>query len=135
MDRDLRRHLRAEHNFSDAQVEDAILERDAMSGGQFWIGGLEDPLSLFDSTEPSLPQTPMPYYTNQQMQDMQDMHMKGSEDVFRGMFDSTLGDFETVDPDTAALDAAMGLSDLPPAVNVHEGLITSLQDFLHESQD
>ena len=40
--------------------------------------------------------------------------------------------------DAAALDAAMGLGDLPPAIDVHEGLqdgsMASIQDYVHNHQ-
>jgi len=139
MDRDLRKHLRAEHFFTDDQAHLAIFERDAASGGQFWIGGLGEDLSMFDSTEPSVPQTPMPYFTNQPMQmSMKDGHAEANGDEFSGMFDPHLGDFEMTDPDAAALDAAMGLGDLPPAIDVHEGLqdgsMASIQDYVHNHQ-
>ena len=135
-DCDMRRHLRAEHAFSDSEVANALMERDATSGGQFWIGGLDEPMSLFDSTEPSVPQTPLPYYSNQSLQ-MQgsDAHTKATEHAFGSMFDPSLGDLELVDPDTAALDAAMGLTDLPPAVDVHDGLeegFMEVQRYLQE---
>jgi len=70
MDRDLKRHLKAEHEFTDADVQAALLERNATNGGPFWIGGLNDQesMSMFESVEPSMPQTPMPYFTEQGMQ-------------------------------------------------------------------
>ncbi|KAF2691556.1 zinc finger protein 585A [Lentithecium fluviatile CBS 122367] len=105
-DQDLRRHLLAEHDIPEAEGQEMILERDAMTGGQFWIGGLDE--QMFESTEPSMPQTPMPYFENQ--------------DPFSGVFDSNLNEFEMMDVEGAELDAAMGLGDLPPATDVHEGL-------------
>ncbi|KAF2440694.1 hypothetical protein P171DRAFT_435469 [Karstenula rhodostoma CBS 690.94] len=68
-DRDLKRHVKAEHNYTDAECEAAILERGAARGEQFWIGGLDDfdPTSMSGSTEPSMPQTPMPYFGDQAM--------------------------------------------------------------------
>ncbi|KAF2709472.1 hypothetical protein K504DRAFT_467436 [Pleomassaria siparia CBS 279.74] len=62
MDRDLRRHLRATHKWTDELIEEKILEREAIAGGQFWIGGFKDP--VFDSVESSIPQTPVPYHVD-----------------------------------------------------------------------
>jgi general transcription factor IIIA len=132
----LRVHLQAEHFFTDEDVEMAILERNAMSGGQFWLGGLDEPLSMFDSTEPSGPQTPMPYFTTDSTQ-MQDGLAKHDEHPFGDIFDRSLGDLGMVDADAAALDAEMGLSHLQPAVDVHEGLpdhfLDGVQHFLQGS--
>ncbi|KAF2205918.1 hypothetical protein GQ43DRAFT_384947 [Delitschia confertaspora ATCC 74209] len=42
-DYELRLHLRgATHGLSEDQIEEMIAERDALQGGQFWIGGVED---------------------------------------------------------------------------------------------
>lgn len=68
-DRDLHRHMVAEHGYTDADTELFMLERDAANGGQFWIGGLDDfePMSMASSTDPSLPHTPLPYFGQQDM--------------------------------------------------------------------
>ena len=42
-DYELRLHLRgAPHSYSDQQITEMITERDALQGGQFWIGGVDD---------------------------------------------------------------------------------------------
>jgi hypothetical protein len=40
-DYDLSVHLKAKHSFSDQEVSERILERDALQGGHFWIGGVD----------------------------------------------------------------------------------------------
>lgn len=121
MDRDLRRHLRAAHEMSEEAVEGMITERDALTGGQFWIGGLDEPMSMFDSTEPSVPQTP--YYIDQPMGmlDGVEAYAKGNE-AQHGFFDPQLGDLPMFDAEEAEMDAAMGLDTLAPAVDAQEGL-------------
>jgi general transcription factor IIIA len=139
MDRDLRRHLRAEHKVPEDEINDMIVERDALAGGQFWMGGLDEPMGLFDpgmfdpgvfdSGDPSMPQTPvtsmpMPYYNGE--------HSK-TADPQPGFFDRfhplLLGE-------EAQLDLAMGLEGLAPATQVQEGLLwDELSPVEHFSMD
>lgn len=128
MDRDLRRHLRAAHNMTEDEVEEKILERDAMTGGQFWIGGLDDPMSMFDSVEPSMPHTPAaPYYVDGgmplplPMPSNVDDHMKGAEPQFN-FFAQQFHHLSMLN-DEADMDMAMGLGDIAPATDAHEGLL------------
>jgi general transcription factor IIIA len=112
MDRDLRRHLRAMHNISDPDVEEMLRERDALTGGQFWIGGLDDGMPMFDSVEPSMPQTP----AHGQMP-LPDEQMKQMPTSF---FDYTYHDLML--NEDAEMDLAMGLQSLAPGTDVQEGL-------------
>jgi hypothetical protein len=70
-DRDLKRHMAAEHGHPDDDADSDFLELelDAADGRQFWIGGLDefDPMSMAGSIDPSLPQTPLPYFGEQAM--------------------------------------------------------------------
>jgi general transcription factor IIIA len=122
MDRDLRRHLRATHNISDDDIEEMIRERDALAGGQFWIGGLDDTMGMFDSAEPSMPQTPAPYFVDGAMPlpSNIDAQMKPI-DPNVSYFDQQFDDLSLLNED-AEMDLAMGLSDLAPATDVQEGL-------------
>ncbi|KAF2021856.1 hypothetical protein BU24DRAFT_446777 [Aaosphaeria arxii CBS 175.79] len=117
MDRDLKRHLRsAEHNLSDAEVEEMIRERDALTGGEFWIGGL-DQEPLFESTDPSVPQTPNPF------QDIDAFTHAAFDDQYDAIdpaLDTIGGLKDLVFDEDAALDEDMGLS--VPAFDVHEGI-------------
>ncbi|KAJ4374069.1 hypothetical protein N0V83_002808 [Neocucurbitaria cava] len=119
MDRDLRRHLRAAHNIPEDDVEEMIQERDAMTGGQFWIGGVEDPMNMFESTEPSMPQTPAPYFAEAMMPDVEGQS-KSMNPQF-GYFDQQFDDLSMLNEE-AEMDMAMGLTDVAPASNVQEGL-------------
>jgi general transcription factor IIIA len=135
---DVSRHLCAMHNYSTEEAEAAILERDAMTGGQFWIGGLDEPM-FADSTEPSMPQTPMPYFTDQSSaMQMQSGFTKPNDSLANvfdrsldGLIGGALDGLDAMDTEDAELDAAMGLSGLPPAVDVHEGwgMLQPVQDF------
>lgn len=122
-DRDVRRHLAAVHHLSGDEIATMLLMRDAMTGGQFWIGGLEDnePTSMFSSTEPSVPQTPMPFFTEPPSLVMPDVNQKSIQEPF-APFDPSLDNASMFDAEAAEMDAAMGLGDLPPAVDVHEEL-------------
>jgi general transcription factor IIIA len=122
MDRDLRRHLRAAHNLSDADATDLIRERDALAGGQFWIGGLDpDPLDLF-SADPSMPQTPAgPYYPSPLPGSAKSHSHSQALDPRLGFFDQRFDDLSLLAED-ADMDAAMGLGELPPAVDAQQGL-------------
>jgi general transcription factor IIIA len=122
MDRDLRRHLRATHNISDDDIEEMIRERDALAGGQFWIGGLDDTMGMFDSAEPSMPQTPAPYFVDGAMPlpSNIDVQMKPI-DPNVSYFDQQFDDLSLLNED-AEMDLAMGLSSLAPATDVQEGL-------------
>lgn len=119
MDRDLRRHLRATHNIADDGIEEMIRERDALTGGQFWIGGLEDGTGMFDSVEPSMPQTPAPYFVEGAMP-LPDDQMKSVHPLM-GFFDQHFDDLNLLNKD-AEMDLAMGLGDLAPVTDVQEGL-------------
>ncbi|KAF2132287.1 hypothetical protein P153DRAFT_311123 [Dothidotthia symphoricarpi CBS 119687] len=111
MDRDLRRHLRAAHNMSDEDVDERIGERDALTGGQFWIGGLDDP--MFESVDPSMPQTPTPYFTDAGM----------AVDAQHKAVDPRLAFFDQLFvAEDADMDRAMGLEGLEPATDVQAGL-------------
>jgi hypothetical protein len=116
MDRDLKRHLRAEHSLPDAEIEEKIALRDALSGGQFWIGGLDDAgfADNLDSVDPSMPQTPaVPYYVDGEMK-----AVDPSLDFF-----TSGGGFE----DEEMMDREMGLVDLGPAMDISEGLGVGVQ--------
>ncbi|OAL56668.1 zinc finger protein 585A [Pyrenochaeta sp. DS3sAY3a] len=129
----LRRHLcNAPHHLPEQEVEDMIRERNATTGGQFWIGGLDDTVPMFDSAEPSMPQTPMPmpYFT-----DTPGMPFLGPGDAFPsakngglqqqyGLFDPQLGgeDLAMFLAEDAEMDRAMGLEGLEAPVDAHEGL-------------
>lgn len=105
-DRDLKRHVVAEHSYTEAECEAALLERGAARGEQFWIGGLDDfdPLSMSGSAEPSVPQTPMPYYGDFGGQTMDTAMQDGVDHVGSFPFDPRLLDsnmtgFEGMDVD------------------------------------
>lgn len=121
MDRDLRRHMRATHNVPDDDLEEMIRERDALTGGQFWIGGAEDHTSMFDSVDTSMPQTPVPYFNDGSVPQMPyengQMKSMGPPANFFGQFD----DLSLANED-AEMDMAMGLGGLAPAADVQEGL-------------
>lgn len=122
MDRDLRRHLRAAHNMSEDEAEEAITERDALTGGQFWIGGLDDPMGMLDSVEPSMPQTPAPYFVDGGMTFPQNMEGQGKGvDPRFNMFDQQFDGLSLLKEDQE-MDLAMGLDDLAPATDIQEGL-------------
>jgi general transcription factor IIIA len=118
MDRDLRRHLRAVHHISEDEIEEMIAERDALTGGQFWIGGLDESLSIFESTEPSMPQTPVPYFINSALPPPLGV---GGE---AKLLDQQLSFFDRMRlfDEEAQMDVAMGLGDLAPAEDVQQGL-------------
>ncbi|KAF2823597.1 hypothetical protein CC86DRAFT_356346 [Ophiobolus disseminans] len=122
MDRDLRRHLRATHAVPDDDIEEMIRERDALTGGQFWIGGLDDSMGMFDSVEPSMPQTPTPYFTEGAMPlpAYVDTQMKPGGPPMN-FFDQQFDDLSLLNED-AEMDAAMGLGNLAPATDVQDGL-------------
>ncbi|CAO2657449.1 Nn.00g035750.m01.CDS01 [Neocucurbitaria sp. VM-36] len=122
MDRDLRRHLRAAHNIPEDEVEEMIQERDAMTGGQFWIGGLDESMNMFESTEPSMPQTPAPFFTDDGVPLMSnvDGQPKSIHPHF-GFFDQQFDHLSLLNEE-AEMDMAMGLANLAPASNVQEGL-------------
>jgi general transcription factor IIIA len=122
MDRDLRRHLRATHKLADDNIEELILERDALSGGQFWIGGLDDSMTMFDSAETSMPQTPAPYFAEGAMPlpSTVDSTMK-TGDPQNSFFDQQFDHLSLLNEE-AEMDLAMGLGGLAPAANAQEGL-------------
>lgn len=123
LDRDLRRHLRAEHNMQDEEIEERILERDATTGGQFWIGGIDASTNFWvDSATPSMPETPGPYFTNSTTTPVlpclepgaKGLHDLGSGGgVFNQQFDHL-----SLANEEAEMDLGMGLGGLPPAVDV-----------------
>jgi hypothetical protein len=120
MDRDLRRHLLAEHNIPEDEIEELIQERDAVSGGQFWIGGFDDSMNMFDSATPSMPETPAPYFTEGNMSMLPYPDPK-STDTHHGFFDQQFDQLSLL-KDDAEMDMAMGLDHLPPAMDAQEGL-------------
>ena len=123
MDRDLRRHLRAAHSVPEDEVDEMIRERDAMTGGQFWIGGLDESINMFDSAEPSMPQTPAPYFTDGGIPLMSNNggQRKAMDQQFSAYFDHRFDHLSLLNED-AEMDKAMGLGDLAPATDVQEGL-------------
>ncbi|CAI6335889.1 unnamed protein product [Periconia digitata] len=140
-DRDLRRHLRSPlHKLSDSQIDELILERDAATGGQFWIGGLDHPfhdsglLSYPDSTDPSVPQTPLHAFPGDHMSAMNYSNNLAPEhnfNVFDPQMEVDMPMFpgeDVHDDDTAAeMDKMMGLTNLPPAVEAADGLHWDMQ--------
>jgi general transcription factor IIIA len=134
MDRDLRRHLRAAHNMPEHEIEERIRDRDALAGGQFWIGGLEDPMGMFDSVEPSMPQTPAPYFVEGAMP-LSD-HMAKPLD-HQSFFDQHFDDLALLNEDVE-MDMAMGLGGLGPAADVQEGLqwdmLAPVEQYVHDEE-
>jgi general transcription factor IIIA len=123
MDRDLRRHLRAEHNMSEDEIEEMIQERDALTGGQFWIGGFDDSLNMFDSVTPSMPDTPNSYFMDGAMPMLPyPDHQPKNLDPHNGFFDQQFDHLSLVNED-AEMDMAMGLGELAPATDAQEGLL------------
>jgi len=120
MDRDLRRHLRAEHNISEDEVEEMIQERDAVSGGQFWIGGFDDSMNMFDSATPSMPETPAPYFIEGTAPMLPYPDTKNT-DLPHGFFDQQFDHLSLLNEE-AELDTQMGLGNLPPPVDPQCGL-------------
>ncbi|KAH7402497.1 hypothetical protein BKA66DRAFT_517791 [Pyrenochaeta sp. MPI-SDFR-AT-0127] len=122
MDRDLRRHLRAAHNIPEEDVDEMIRERDAIAGGQFWIGGIDEQTNMFDSAEPSMPQTPMPYFVEGAMPlpPITEGQTKHADQPF-GYFDQQFDHMSLLNED-AEMDMAMGLNGIPAATDVREGL-------------
>ncbi|KAF1913841.1 hypothetical protein BDU57DRAFT_541218 [Ampelomyces quisqualis] len=121
MDRDLRRHLRATHALPDDDIEEMIRERDALTGGQFWIGGLDDNAShMFDSVEPSMPHTPAPYFVDGGMPLPVENSFK-TGDPQPGFFVQHFDDMALLNED-ADMDLAMGLGGMAPATDVQTGL-------------
>lgn len=111
MDRDLRRHLRAAHALSDDDIDERIRDRNALTGGQFWIGGLDEP--MFESVDPSMPQTPTPYFTEGGV----------PVDGQHKAIDPQLGFFDQLYiSEDVEMDRAMGLQGLEPAIDVQDGL-------------
>jgi general transcription factor IIIA len=112
MDRDLRRHLRATHKWSEELIEEKILEREALAGGQFWIGGMHEP--MFDS-----PQTPAPYSVDHAMQHIGEDYKLIDPQLQLGPLDRPF-DWDMFGQEEVEMDAAMGLDGFP-AVDVHDG--------------
>lgn len=121
-DVDLRRHLRATHSMTEDEAAAAILERDAAAGGQFWIGGLNPgEETMFDSATPSMPQTPMPYFTDGVALGDDVMAFDADGKGLDGYFDQRF-DQLSLSKEEAEMDAMMGLEELAPAVDAGEGL-------------
>ncbi|RMZ72331.1 c2h2 transcription factor [Pyrenophora seminiperda CCB06] len=120
MDRDLRRHLRAEHSISEDDIEEMIQERDAVSGGQFWIGGFDESVNMFDSATPSMPETPAPYSVEGTVPTPSYPDTKNM-DTPHGFFDQQFHHLSLLNEE-ADLDMQMGLENLAPAVNPQAGL-------------
>jgi general transcription factor IIIA len=123
IDRDLRRHMRATHNVPDDDLEEMIRDRDALTGGQFWIGGVDDQTSMFDSVDHSMPHTPVPYFNDGSAPQL----LYGANGQMKPMgppmnfFGQQFGELSLMNED-AEMDMAMGLGDLAPAADVQEGL-------------
>lgn len=122
-DVDVRRHLRAAHALSDDEASAALLERDAAAGGQFWIGGVapgsDIDTALFDSATPSMPCTPLPYFTGAAGGAAGEGECaKANANAF---FDSRFEQLSLFGEE-ADMDAVMGLGGLAPAVDAAEGL-------------
>lgn len=117
---DLKRHLVAVHEWNDDELNDSIIERDALSGGQFWIGGRDQP--VFESAESSIPQTPDPLmlppnpyqngfkspFLSTDLEDMKpiDPRLSGEHIPFESL------KLSLVDEEEASMDEEMGLSEL-----------------------
>ncbi|KAF1973016.1 hypothetical protein BU23DRAFT_141482 [Bimuria novae-zelandiae CBS 107.79] len=134
-DRDLKRHVVAKHGYTDADVEAGLLERDAANGGQFWIGGLDDfdPMSMTGSADPSLPQTPMPYFSEELM----DKDMQGDfGKLHEGPLDPALSGVNAFNFDT--MDVDMGMADSTPGENMQDddqtGLLAGIRNFIGQMQ-
>ncbi|KAI8937780.1 hypothetical protein NX059_005479 [Plenodomus lindquistii] len=132
MDRDLRRHLRATHNLPDDEIEELIIQRNATTGGQFWIGGLEESMGLFESAEPSMPQTPTPYYVDGMMvpppppllpMDGNSAGLGKPSEPYFSHFDTQFDHLSLLNAEEAEMDIAMGLGGLEPATDAQEGLL------------
>lgn len=126
MDRDLRRHMRAVHDTPEEELEAMIQERDAMTGGQFWIGGLDDgSMNASDSADPSMPHTPAPYFVDGSMPlpTGTDSYMKPMESHYDFLGNNQFDPFSLLTNEDTEMDMAMGLDDLAPATNVQEGLL------------
>lgn len=106
MDRDLRRHLRDFHEVPESEVDDMLMERDALQGGQFWLGGMDEP--FFE------PETPDPFQTYQgPIIPNDDQDMKPIDPRLISMdnpFD--LHKMSLLDAEEAELDKEMGLDEL-----------------------
>jgi general transcription factor IIIA len=118
MDRDLRRHLSSTHKMSDVEIEEKIIERDALQGGPFWIGGMDGAeLAMLESTEPSVPQTPDLFADEEEKPSMRSFMRKDDQD-FKPIDPMLLGDpldpfsLSLYDADEAAMDKEMGLGAL-----------------------
>lgn len=97
-----------------------LRERDALTGGQFWIGGLEDPTRMFDSVEPSMPQTPAGYFADEGA----GMSLPLSNAMgppAKPYFGQQFGDLSLANEEMD-MDLAMGLDGLAPATDAQEGL-------------
>ena len=121
MDRDLRRHLRSAHAVPEDEIAEMIQERDAMSGGQFWIGGFDEQMNMFESTEPSMPQTPLPHFMSGGVPLQYGVDQPKSIDPQFSFFDPQFDDNSWLNEE-AEMDMAMGLNGLPAAMDVQEGL-------------
>lgn len=140
-DRDLRRHLRSpQHALADAHIDELLLERDAVAGGQFWIGGLDDDalindpdlVSYTDSLDPSVPQTPLLPFSADHAHIMPGYPGAPNDGAEFAMFDPVFRDVDAVEEDDdadagAEMDKMMGLADLPPAVEAADGLQWDMQ--------
>ena len=122
MDRDLRRHLRATHKWTDDQIEEKILEREALMGGQFWIGGLDDP--MFDSTYTSIPQTPSAFHMDPALQSNGEVQKEMDPQLQLGLPDQPL-EWSMIAAEEAEMDQAMGLDGFSN-VDVLDGIVLDL---------
>ncbi|KAF2270878.1 hypothetical protein CC78DRAFT_5175 [Lojkania enalia] len=112
-------HLSGFHKLSDEDVESMLeeqnAEKEALSGGPFWLGGYDETLSRqhFESTDPSLPQTPNSFETPATPWIVHDQNL--------GPQLSPLDDQLEIDEAEAEMDKEMGLTDMP-ASDIRHGL-------------
>lgn len=143
MDRDLRRHLRAAHHLPDDEIEELIMQRNALTGGPFWIGGLDDAQpGPLDSADPSMPQTPTPYFVHGAPLSMLDRDQDQTQtlpfgavsaaptpptkqqDSLSQYYNTQLHPLAMLDPDEDAdLDLAMGLTGLGAPLEAQDGTL------------
>ncbi|KAF2751688.1 hypothetical protein M011DRAFT_482518 [Sporormia fimetaria CBS 119925] len=118
-DRDLRRHLRAVHEWEDQEITDGILERNALHGGEFWVRRGQD--FTVASEETSVAQTPDPYFGATLSQGyMCGFDQSTLDPILEKPFDQ-LKLSAAVEEDEADMDRMMGLESLQ-AWNMEHGL-------------
>ncbi|KAF2110051.1 hypothetical protein BDV96DRAFT_584232 [Lophiotrema nucula] len=120
-------HLTDFHKLAEEEIEYMLEERrekQALEGGQFWVGGLDDSadMSTLQSIQSSVPQTPMTFPSPSYDQEPLFTSNGGSGTMFDPKFPS-LGEtiLDPVMEEEDEMDALMGLSNVPLA-NIHNGL-------------